>query len=460
RIELSDGGALRLGPEGIRRVDFDGEGRTIHAYESIGHVFASERILLIGTEDDLISLRQSELTSGDPQAERDRLVAAIRAQPKGEALLEAMAEVERLGEKEGPAWVIWATVGLCVLGAAFQIADRLFDQVGIFVPELFLRGEYWRAITMHFLHDVTATPDFLRPILPMLPGLPIHMVLNMAGMLLLGHLVERPIGGWRTTIVLGFAGLGTLIGLFVFGHGRVVGAYGLVYGLAGAMLALELHFARWLPSYWRIPRRILIGLLLLQFAVIDQVLANLVAGGAHLGGFAGGYVATWLLGRPAAENLRPPPSIRFGALGTAALVFVGLAGAWPLARNEIGALERHALRVANLPFDYFRPGYDNAAAWLISISDEASREQLDLAVALAERAVNDTAGLNPSVLDTLAEALFQRGDVEASIYAIDAAIGLAPNEPYFREQRRRFTGERDPEDRPPEPGTPLPKRFE
>lgn len=460
RIELSNGGAIVLGPEGFRRVDGDGEGRAIHAYESIGHVYANDRILLIGTEDDLISLSEGDIVSRDPQAERARLLEAIRAHPAGDRIVESIAEVERLGKTEGPAWVTWGTVAFCVVGAVFQIADRLFDQVGIFVPELFLRGEYWRAVTMHFLHDLSATPDFLRPLLPMLPGLPIHMALNMAGMLLLGHLVERPLGPWRTTIVLACAGLGTLVGLFVFDHGRVLGASGLVSGLAGAMLALELHFARSMPSYWRIPRRILIGLLLLQFAVIDRMLAQLVAGGAHLGGFAGGYVATWLLGRPSVAGLHPPPGVRAAAMGAVAMLFIGLAGAWPLARNDLAALERHGLRVANLPFDYFRPGYDNAVAWLISISDGPTQEQLDLAVALAERAVNDTAGLNPSVLDTLAEALFQRGDVEASLYTIDAAIGLAPNEPYFREQRRRFTGERNPEDRPPEPGTPLPKRFE
>ncbi|MCR9094125.1 MAG: rhomboid family intramembrane serine protease [bacterium] len=460
RIELSDGGALVLGAEGVRRVDFDGTGGTIHAYEAIGHVYASERVLLIGTADDLITLRQRDLVSADPRAERDRLFEAIRARPGGEVILASIAAVERLGDHEGPAWVIWATVLLCVIGAGLQIADRLFDQVGIFVPELVVRGEYWRAITMHFLHDVTATPDFLRPLLPMLRGLPIHMAFNMAGMLVLGHLVERPLGGWRTAIVLAFAGFGTIAGIFVFGHGRVLGASGLVSGLAGAMLALELHYAFWMPTYWRIPRRIFIGLLLFQFAVVDQLLAHLVAGGAHLGGFAGGYVATWLLGRPGEAELRPTASTRVGAVSAAILAVMGFVGAWPLARHDLPALERHALRVADLPFDYYRPGYDNAAAWLISISGEASPESLDLAVALAERAVGDTAGLNPSVLDTLAEALFQRGDLEASLFTIDAAIALAPNEPYFREQRRRFTGERDPGDRPPEPGEPLPRRFD
>ncbi|MEM9174109.1 MAG: rhomboid family intramembrane serine protease [Myxococcota bacterium] len=463
RIALTDGGAYRLGPAGLERVDHDGETGRTYAYEAIGHVFASPRVLLIGTEDDLLTLRASDLVSGDPEAERDRLLDAVRAHPEGDAVLAAIDEVERLGEREGPAWVIWATVGLCLVGAGYQFADRLFDQVGIFVPELVLRGEHWRAITMHFLHDVTPMPGFLRPLLPMFQGLPIHMALNVAGMLVLGHLVERPLGPWRTAIVLAFAGLGTVIGIFVFDHGRVLGASGLVSGLAGSMLALELHFAREMPAYWRLPRRLFIGLLLFQFAVIDQLLAAFVAGGAHLGGFAGGYVATWLIGRPGIEELVPTRSIRIGAVSAAALAVLGFTGAMPLATHDIAALERHAQRVEGLPLDYFRPGYDNAAAWLIAVSGEATPDGLERAVALAARAVNDTGGLNPGVLDTLAEARFQRGapgDLEAALFTIDAAISLVPDEPYFREQRRRFTGERARDDRPPEPGTPVPKRFE
>ena len=53
---------------------------------------------------------------------------------------------------------------------------------------------------------------------------------------------------------------------------------------------------------------------------------------------------------------------------------------------------------------------------------------------------------------------------------IDEAIYLAPGVEYFREQRRRFSGEREPEDRPdpptepwlwtPEPLPPVPAQEE
>ncbi len=62
----------------------------------------------------------------------------------------------------------------------------------------------------------------------------------------------------------------------------------------------------------------------------------------------------------------------------------------------------------------------------------------------------------PGVLDTLAEALFQSGNRLGAILTIDEAIRLVPDDPYFSEQRRRFTGERAADDRPPPPGSPSP----
>ena len=61
--------------------------------------------------------------------------------------------------------------------------------------------------------------------------------------------------------------------------------------------------------------------------------------------------------------------------------------------------------------------------------------------------------MHPDFLDTLAEALFQAGDRLGALIAIDEAIRLMPGERYFQEQRRRFTGERPADDRPPPPGT-------
>ena len=331
----------------------------------------------------------------------------------------------------------------------------MVEQVGAFVPDLFARGEYWRAVTTHFLHGLPAGPASM----PYLPGLPIHLAVNVGGLIVLGPLVERPLGSARTAIVLGLSGVGTIVGILFAGHLEVIGASGLVSGLAGAILALEFHFPETLPAYWRLPRRLFVIAVILQFFVIDRLLSDYVAGGAHLGGFVGGYLAALWLGRPDLERAPASPRLRFATLSVVAIVVAGIVGAVPLARHDMGALERHAIRLLDSPESLHLFRHDNAAAWLIATEGGATPQDLTLAVALADRAVENTGRQLPGLLDTLAEALFQSGDRLGALVTIDEAIRLDPRERYFIEQRRRFTGERAENDRPPPPGSePLTRR--
>ena len=117
------------------------------------------------------------------------------------------------------------------------------------------------------------------------------------------------------------------------------------------------------------------------------------------------------------------------------------------------AARRRAERV--LAIEGIRPEVLNNEAWLIAISEQPSEGLLDVALRLAERAVEETGRADPNVLDTLAEVRFGSGDTEGAVSAIDEAIRLAPDEDYFREQRRRFTGERAAGDRPEPPEAPF-----
>ena len=456
RIRLARGGAILLEPDGFRLIEPRGLKRSpLHNYESIAHLYQTDRVLLIGTTDGLLSVRSRDFTSGTAgsKAALQALRSRIFERPEGMQQLRDMEGVDRLGERDGPTWVIWTTVALCLLGMLLQLRDPSVRDVGSFLPELFGRGEYWRAITSHFVHALTPTPDFLRALLPGFSVLPIHLAVNVGGMLVLGYLVERPMGSWRTALIMSFSAVGTIIGILIAGHVNVVGSSGIVAGLAGSMLAMELHFSRWLPGFWRLPRRIFIVVIVVQFAVIDQLFAGLLAGGAHLGGFVGGYLSTWILGRPCLEALEPTPAQRLGVLAAALLAVMGLVGALPLARQDMAALERHGIRLLNSEQAFYLYEYENAAAWLIATEGSASSQGLQLAVALADRAVESTRRLHPDVLDTLAEALFQAGDPLGAVLTIEEAIRLQPREPYFFEQWRRFTGARDPADRPPPPGS-------
>jgi membrane associated rhomboid family serine protease len=455
RIRLAHGGAILLETDGFRLIESRGLKRSpLHAYDSIGHVYVTDRLLLIGTRDGMLSVRSTDFVNGEdgPDQAKQALLGRVAAQPGGAAQMLEIEAVDQLGERSGPTWMIWATVAFCLLGTIFQLLDPNVKDVGAFLPELFHRGEYWRVITSHFIHALTPTPGFLRALLPSFSVLPIHLAVNVAGLLALGRLVERPMGSWRTAIIVAFSALGSVLGIILAGHLNVVGASGIVAGLAGAMLAMELHSGRWLPSFWRLPRRLFITVIVVQFLFIDQLFSGYLAGGAHLGGFFGGYASTWLLGRPSLEGLEPTSAQKIGALSAALLAVMGFVGAVPLARQQMPALERHGVRLMNTESAFYLYEYENAAAWLIATEGGATRQGLEVAVALADRAVVSTQRMHPGVLDTLAEALFQAGDPLGAVLTIEEAIRLQPNEPYFFEQWRRFTGDRAPDDRPPPPG--------
>ena len=179
-------------------------------------------------------------------------------------------------------------------------------------------------------------------------------------------------------------------------------------------------------------------------------------GGAHLGGFAGGYLAAWWLGAAAVGPEAASRGLRFAAhagLVSAAALSIGIV---PLARHDPAALERHAARLLDTPIAPHLFLHENAAAWLLATEGYASPEGIEMAIELADRAVLTTDRMLPGVLDTLAEALFQSGDRFGALLTIEEAIRLAPEERYFVEQRRRFTGERAANDRPPQPGTRAP----
>jgi hypothetical protein len=177
-----------------------------------------------------------------------------------------------------------------------------------------------------------------------------------------------------------------------------------------------------------------------------------IAGAAHIGGFLGGMAGAALSTGATLRRESPRPALRLAATLVAVAAAVSLGSA---ARLLVGgpAWEGHAERLLTAE----RPPalLMNDAAWLIVTARQATGRALSDALELAERAVRATGRRDPNILDTLAEAQFRAGDADAAVATIDEAIALAPREPYFREQRRRFVGDRDADDRPPPPSTPF-----
>jgi hypothetical protein len=228
----------------------------------------------------------------------------------------------------------------------------------------------------------------------------------------------------------------------LFNNSMVVGASGIVFGMAGSVLWLDYRHADRLPAWWRFPRRSL--WIILGVNIVIGVAIPFIALAAHIGGLVSGAIATAWVGRRA---FTPPARwIRAlcGALIVALAISVGTASMDIFAHGDAAA--RYAARTARLPG--VSPDELNNYAWTIATAPEVTREELEAALLLAERAVTETDRSEATILDTLAEVQFGLGMDAAAISAIDEAIALDPEETYYREQRRRFTGERARGNRP------------
>lgn len=427
--------AVTVHATGMRhRTSWLGGGEAFVGFDEITDLSTGAKGLRIGTRRGVLLLpRRQFADERAPDQLARSLVERIAASPGGSLQLARMAAVEQLARGGAPLRATAVVMALCV-GAwilAAELEPAIHD-AGHFGTTLFLIGERWRIITANLLHAG-----------------PTHLVLNVLGLWVLGGLVERPLGASRTAVIMGAAALGAMGAGVVAGYEYAVGASGIVCGLAGAVVALELLRPEQLPAAWRIPRRLLVVALGVD-AVISAVVPA-VAGAAHLGGFAAGALAAVAL-LPRAVGSTAPSATWLKAAATA-IVLVAAAACFSMVREVTGGVDTLARRAERLLAHPEVPAVMlNNAAWMILTgSDAATPPQLEVALRSAQRAVAQSDRSDPNFLDTLAEAQFRAGFDDEALHTIDEAIALAPGETYFVEQRRRFTGERAFDDRPEPP---------
>ncbi len=431
--------AVTLGDAGIHHPRAPrGSGFVYTPYEDVTHLATTHRALWLGARRSVYVLARSAFV--DPYAPEHlvrMLLARIAQRPGGSAQLARMAEIEETARSRGPLRATWSLASLCLLVFLLQLtAGQSLHEVGYFNAALVADGDLWRVVTANLLHAF--------------PRVPIHLVCNLIGLILLGALAERSLGTARTVCVMGASGLGAMAACAIRDQVEVVGVSGVVFGLLGALLWLEFRCANRLPAWWRIPRRALVILLAVNLGL--PLLVPIISGAAHVGGLLCGFLVTAAVaGTP--PGRRPSPAWVRGAsaaVGLLGLLSVAAAG-WELSRPG-DFLARHTARFASLPG--VTPEELNNRAWFVAIDPGSSRENLEAALLLAERAVNETARQDAPILDTLAELQFQLGLQDEAIETIDEAIAREPDESYYWEQRRRFLGDRDPGDRPAAPWPP------
>ena len=161
------------------------------------------------------------------------------------------------------------------------------------VPLLVDLGEVWRLVTAAFLHIG-----------------PLHLVLNMLGLLIFGSELERGLGRWRYGALYAVSVLGGAAAIQLFGDyaRQVAGASTAIYGLLGALAVLMLFRKQDIRGI----------LTLLAINVLVSFFPGVSLLG-HLGGLVAGAAAAAVI-----LAARRRPALQGAGLAGLGLVFLAL----------------------------------------------------------------------------------------------------------------------------------------
>lgn len=315
------------------------------------------------------------------------------------------------------------TEGILGLLAAFYLVEIITGAIGPFefiggrqdvllrlganAAPLVFDGQVFRLVSATVLHA----------------GL-LHIYLNGMALLALGGVLERLIGGYRLVIVYVLSALvGSACSLMVTQATLSVGASGAVFGLLGALGALQLLHGRRLPPGIGQSRRWWVVIIALNAAL--PLAVPQVDFWAHLGGFIAGSVSALVLLR-SVDSIRPDRPAPFGVQATAMVLAgtfaAGLALGAAHMRTTDGADSLRTLVAAMADDPTTDPQMFNIMAWNIVIDPEASSEVIEVAREAAAEGLRRTPKA-ADIRDTHATALFRLGRYDEAV--ADERIVLA-----------------------------------
>ena len=347
------------------------------------------------------------------------------------AQMEERASVARRFRGLRP-WLTIATSVLLALIYAAQWLKRTDDELfrpldwGANSGTLITHGQSFRLVTANLLH-----------------ASPTHVVLNLLSLVILGIVVEPQLGRLRFLIVLLGTGLmsqlaSAFVGQQLNSSLYSVGASGMIFGVLGAQAVLNRRFGTELPGGYRFPARVWWMLLVINFVPLPLI-AEQVDNAAHVGGLLSGALLTWWLCRDQAHiqaATTTPPSHSWTA---ACLLLVWIVGVSLAITHAFNADATRADRALLLQEEQSAknpdPVHDNDMAWALAARTNSTREQLEVALMLAQRAVeNGTAAKGADArnmgtfTDTLATTHYRMGEIEPALTLEEPLV--SPNTPY------------------------------
>jgi membrane associated rhomboid family serine protease len=208
--------------------------------------------------------------------------------------------------------LVWLALELT--GGSMSAAQLL--RAGAKSNGLILAGQYWRFVTPIFLHVGLA-----------------HLVINSAGLLFLGDVLERIYGSMQLALVYFVAGVASVVASFYLGQEMMAGASGAIFGLAGALVVYGFRYRRRVPA--RFGAMFGGGLLpLIGLNIGFGLFVKGIDNWAHLGGLVAGTAVTLFL-RPLADEVTPTTWLRVRRVAALAMLGVVVGAAALAAHNFV-----------------------------------------------------------------------------------------------------------------------------
>jgi len=176
--------------------------------------------------------------------------------------------------------VAWVTLA-CLTGPLSPSSEQL-AAYGWLTPLDVAEGGWWRLFSSEFLH-----------------GGIVHLLCNLSALVSLGPALERSLGSVRLLVLYAASSLGSgIVVCLACDIGQpVVGGSGALFGMLGALVAMNMRAGRHLLSFldFEGPRRLLVTI---GVYLLIGWLLPFMSNAGHIGGLLGGLIVTFLWLRP------------------------------------------------------------------------------------------------------------------------------------------------------------------